>query len=82
MIPRIDTTKIAGLGTVNADLDARYGEIGSSPRDEFDAKAKAWYYAECLKDARKKAWLTQQQVALAVVGPYLFLYLVLVVRDN
>ena len=46
MRPKINATKIAGLGTVNADLDKRYGEIGSSSRDEFDAKSKAWYYAE------------------------------------
>ena len=63
MRPIINATKIARLGTVNADLDKRYGEIGSSSRDEFDAKSKAWYYAECLKEARKKAGLTQQQVA-------------------
>ena len=63
MRPIINATKIARLGTVNADLDKRYGEIGSSSRDEFDAKSKAWYYAECLKEARRKAGLTQQQVA-------------------
>ena len=51
----IDTQKLSQLKTVNDDLDKRYGKEGSHTRDEFDAKAKAWYYAECLKDARKKA---------------------------
>ena len=55
--------KIEQLQTVNNDLDVRYGKTGTRSRDEFDAKAKAWYYAECLKDARKKAGMTQQDVA-------------------
>ena len=59
----IDTQKLSQLKTVNDDLDKRYGKEGSQTRDEFDAKAKAWYYAECLKEARKKAGLTQQEVA-------------------
>lgn len=59
----IDTQKLSQLKTVNDDLDKRYGKEGSQNRDEFDAKAKAWYYAECLKEARKKAGLTQQEVA-------------------
>ena len=59
----IDTQKLSQLKTVNDDLDKRYGKEGSHTRDEFDAKAKAWYYAECLKEARKKAGLTQQEVA-------------------
>jgi Predicted transcriptional regulator with C-terminal CBS domains len=29
----------------------------------FEAKAKAWYYAEILRDARKKEKVTQQQLA-------------------
>ena len=31
----------------------------SATRDAFEVKAKAWYYAEVLKDARKSAGLTQ-----------------------
>ena len=62
MRPIINATKIARLGTVNAELDKRYGEIGSSSRDEFDAKSKAWYYAELLRDERKRQKLTQQQL--------------------
>ena len=41
----------------------QYGEKGSVSRDEFDAKALAWYYAEVLKNARKAAGITQQQLA-------------------
>ncbi len=59
----IDLNKIKQLPTINDDLDARYGKPGTKSRDEFEAKARAWYYAECLKEARKQAGLTQQQVA-------------------
>jgi transcriptional regulator with XRE-family HTH domain len=44
-------------------LVEQYGEKGSVSRDEFDAKALAWYYAEVLKNARKAAGITQQQLA-------------------
>lgn len=63
MRPIIDTTKLAHFPTVNDDLDKRYGKAGSLSREEFDAKSKSWYFAACLKDARKKAGLTQQEVA-------------------
>ena len=63
MRAKIDILRIKQLQTVNNDLDVRYGKAGTRSRDEFDAKAKAWYYAECLKDARKKAGMTQQDVA-------------------
>ena len=63
MKPSIDTRKLTGLGTFNADLDRKYGKVGTPSRGEFDAKSKAWYCAECLKQARKKAGLTQKEVA-------------------
>lgn len=63
MNTKINLDRLAGLQTVNADLDERYGEIGSKSRDEFDAKTKAWYMAECLRDARKASGMTQQQLA-------------------
>ena len=40
-----------------------YGAQGTASRDEFDAKSRAWYYAEVLKNARKSAGITQQQLA-------------------
>ena len=40
-----------------------YGAKGTASREEFDAKARAWYYAEVLKNARKSAGITQQQLA-------------------
>ena len=40
-----------------------YGAKGTASRDEFDAKSRTWYYAEVLKNARKSAGITQQQLA-------------------
>ena len=59
----IDINKLANLESVEEQLSREYGAKGSVERDSFEAKARAWYYAECLKEARKKAGITQQQLA-------------------
>ena len=56
-------TKLSSLATANDLLASKYGRKGTSDRESFDAKAKAWYYAEVLKEARKSAGMTQQQLA-------------------
>jgi len=63
MRPTIDLKKLASLPTTDQMLDSKYGIEGTSSRDDFDAKSKAWYYAEVLKEARKSAGMTQQQLA-------------------
>lgn len=60
---KINEDKISQLKTFDQHLDEKYGPEGSAARNEFEAKAKAWYYAECLKDARRHAGMTQQQLA-------------------
>ena len=59
----IDWGKLKNLPTAEDLLSTEYGERGTATREEFDAKARAWYYAEILKDARKAAGLTQKQLA-------------------
>lgn len=44
-------------------LDAKYGKIGSSNRDEFEEKAQYFVISEMLKEARKEAKMTQEQLA-------------------
>jgi len=44
-------------------LDVKYGKIGTRKRDEFEEKAHAFVLSEMLKQARKDAHLTQQQLA-------------------
>jgi DNA-binding XRE family transcriptional regulator len=47
-------------------LDVQYGKIGSKERDEFEARAQYFVISEALKDARKEANLTQEQLAIKV----------------
>ena len=63
MRPTIEKNKIASLSSANEMLDQKYGKTGTSTRDAFEAKAKAWYYAEVLRDARKAVGMTQQELA-------------------
>ncbi len=44
-------------------LDIKYGKIGSEIRDQFEEKAQYFVISEMLKQARKEANMTQQQLA-------------------
>ena len=44
-------------------LDIKYGKIGTEKRDVFEEKAQYFVISEILKDARKKANMTQEQLA-------------------
>ena len=59
----LNEEKIAKLKRADEHFDKQYGKLGTPERDEFEAKAKAWYYAEILRDARKKEGITQAQLA-------------------
>ena len=63
MRPKIDINKLKHLPTTEDMFVDEYGAKGTASRDEFDAKSRAWYYAEVLKNARKAAGITQQQLA-------------------
>ena len=52
------------ITTFDEHLDTRYGKIGSEKRTDFDIKAKAFAIGEILREARKEAHLTQEQLAL------------------
>ena len=60
---KIDQKKLAKLTTGSEHLRQKYGQEGSENRREFEAKAEAWYYAELLRDERKRQKLTQQDLA-------------------
>lgn len=59
---KLDEKKLAQLKTGSQHFDEKYGPAGSLSRVEFEAKAKAWYYAELLRDERKRQKITQQQL--------------------
>ena len=44
-------------------LNAEYGERGTESRESFEADADAFCLAECLKEQRRLAGLTQEQLA-------------------
>ena len=44
-------------------LDAEYGPVGNSERMKFEAEAEAFCLAETLKEQRRLAGLTQQELA-------------------
>jgi HTH-type transcriptional regulator / antitoxin HipB len=44
-------------------LDIKYGKPGTPKRDEFESKAKAFVIGEMIKDARKEAQITQEELA-------------------
>jgi len=52
--------------TINDYLDRKYGENGTESRNEFKQKTQAFMVAELVKDARKKAKLTQEELAQKV----------------
>jgi len=44
-------------------LDIKYGRIGTDKRDAFEEQAQYFVISEMLKEARKEAKITQEQLA-------------------
>jgi len=51
------------LKTFEEHLNEHYGKPGSEKRDRFEMQSKAFIIGEMLKEARKAANLTQDQLA-------------------
>ena len=51
------------LTSFDEHLDRRHGKIGTERRTAFEIKAKAFAIGEILRDARKEAHMTQEQLA-------------------
>ena len=49
--------------TFDDHLTEQYGEIGTTERANFEIKAKAFAIGKIIRDARKEAHLTQEQLA-------------------
>ena len=49
--------------TINAHFNQKYGKKGTIHRKEFEQKAEAYMIAELIKESRKKAQMTQAQLA-------------------
>ena len=44
-------------------LNVEFGNVGTATRDEFDREAEAFCLAQTLKEERKRAGLTQEELA-------------------
>jgi len=55
--------KIKNAKNFDELLDIKYGEIGTEKRDIFEEKAQYFVISEMLKEARKEAKMTQEQLA-------------------
>lgn len=55
--------KIMSCATLDELLDAEYGKPGTAERERFDEETRAFCLAETLKEERRRAGLTQQQLA-------------------
>ena len=59
----VDFANEPGYVKAETVLSAEFGDEGSDRREEFNAKARAWYYGEVLRDRRKQLGLTQKELA-------------------
>lgn len=60
---KINEEKWNKLNSIDDLFDKKYGEEGTPEREAFEARAKAYYFAEILKEQRKQQKMTQQQLA-------------------
>ena len=51
------------LTTFDEHLEKRYGPVGSIKRTEFEIKAKAFAIGEVIREGRKQAKMTQEELA-------------------
>ncbi|WP_069658688.1 helix-turn-helix domain-containing protein [Arcticibacter eurypsychrophilus] len=56
-------TKNENIKTFSQHLDKRYGKTGSEMRIDFEIRAKSFAIGELIREERKLANLTQEQLA-------------------
>ncbi|HAJ99352.1 MAG TPA: transcriptional regulator [Bacteroidales bacterium] len=59
----MDKEMISNAKNFDELLDIKYGKIGVKKRDEFEEKAQYYVISEILKEARREAKMTQEQLA-------------------
>jgi ribosome-binding protein aMBF1 (putative translation factor) len=55
--------KYKGTRDFDELLDKKYGKVGAEKRNEFEERSQMFIISEMLKEARKAANLTQEQLA-------------------
>jgi DNA-binding XRE family transcriptional regulator len=56
-------TKYKGIKTFDELIELEYGKIGTETRNEYEENAQMFIVSEMLKEARKNANMTQQELA-------------------
>lgn len=56
--------KIKNVTNFEELLENKYGKVGSPKRDEFEEKAQYFVISTMLKEARKEAHMTQEELAV------------------
>mgnify|MGYP003507832768 FL=1 len=56
-------TKYKGITTFDELIEMEYGIIGTEARNEYEERAQMFIVSEMLKEARKSANMTQQELA-------------------
>jgi len=51
------------IKTFSKHLEDRYGKVGTEKRTDFEIKAKSFAIGELIKEERKQARMTQEQLA-------------------
>ncbi|MCA1762107.1 MAG: helix-turn-helix domain-containing protein [Flavobacteriales bacterium] len=49
--------------TINEHFDRKYGKVGTKSRTNFEENAELYIIAELIRDKRKEAKMTQQELA-------------------
>jgi HTH-type transcriptional regulator / antitoxin HipB len=62
----MEKEKIRNAKNFDELLDIKYGKIGTEKRDVFEEKAQYFVISEMLKEARREANMTQEQLAVKV----------------
>ena len=56
-------TDYSGIKTFDKLIEREHGKIGTESRNDYEVKAQMFIVSEMLKEARREAKLTQQQLA-------------------
>jgi len=56
-------TDYKGIRTFDELIEKEHGEIGTESRNEYEERAQMFIVSEMLKEARKEAKMTQQELA-------------------
>ena len=54
---------LMNCGSLDELLNVEFGNVGTATRDEFDRETEAFCLAQTLKEERKRAGLTQEELA-------------------